>query len=78
MARSDEKGKRYEALVSRMDKAKEEGYYIESMSIAYALMEERTYRILDHLGIHYNSNNKLFDCQKRLVAAIDLWNRGGE
>ncbi|WP_139197284.1 hypothetical protein [[Clostridium] fimetarium] len=58
----DEKGKRFEFLVSRLDESKNNGYYIEAMAITYALMEERTYSLLDKLGISYRNKDKLYQC----------------
>ncbi|EHZ2983404.1 hypothetical protein K5O26_000684 [Enterococcus faecalis] len=62
MGRINEKGKRFEFLVARLDEAKDKGYYIEAMAIAYALLEERTYSLLDKLGIPYRSRDKLYNC----------------
>ena len=62
MSRKDEKGKRFEFLVSRTDEALEEGYYIEAIALTYALMEERTYGLLNRLGIRYGSRDKIAKC----------------
>ena len=66
MSRIDQKGKRYEFLVERIDVALQAGFYAEAMSLTYALFEDRTYRLLDHLGIPYKSGDKLFNCLKYL------------
>lgn len=70
MSRIDEKGKRFEFLVARLDEAKENNYYIEAMAITYALMEERTYSLLDKLGIPYKNKDKLFQCLTYLKNSI--------
>ena len=62
MSRVDEKGKRFEILIARLDESRKNGYYIEAMAITYALMEERTYSLLDKLGISYRNKDKLFQC----------------
>ena len=62
MGRINEKGKRYEFLVERIDVALHAGFYAEAMSLTYALFEDRTYRLLDHLGIPYKNSDKLFNC----------------
>jgi len=67
VSRNSEKGKRYEFLVKQMDASIASGFYIEAMGIAYAMMEERTYRLLDHLGLSYNPrNDKLYECLKKV------------
>lgn len=62
MSRHDEKGKRFEFLVKQIDNALDNGYYVEAMSLVYALMEERTYSLMDKLNIHYNRGDKLYQC----------------
>ena len=66
MARIDEKGKRFEFLVGRIDEAISSGFYIEAMALTYALMEERTYSLLDKLKINYKNSDKLYQCLKYL------------
>lgn len=68
--RHDEKGKRFEFLISRMDEALTQGYYIEAMAITYALFEERTYRVLDRLSISYGNKDKLHSCLVKYEKAI--------
>ena len=68
--RKDEKGKRFEFLISRIDEAIEEGYYVEALSITYALFEERTYQLLDRLNIPYRNDDKLYNCLNKLENAI--------
>lgn len=70
MSRYDVKGKRFEFLIERIDKAISDGYYVEAMSLTYALFEERTYSLLDKLKIPYNSKDKLFKCLIRLKEYI--------
>lgn len=62
MARVDEKGKRFEFLVGRIDEAIVAGYYVEAMALTYTLMEERTYSLLDKLNINYKNKDKLYQC----------------
>lgn len=62
MPRFDEKGKRFEFLIGRMDEAINAGFYVEAMSLTYSLMEERTYSLLDKLQIPYKSRDKLHQC----------------
>jgi len=62
MARLDEKGKRFEFLVARIDEAIIAGYYVEAMAITYSLMEERTYSLLNKLQINYKNRDKLHQC----------------
>ena len=69
--RKDEKGKRFEFLIHRIDEALDAGYYVEAMAITYALFEERTYRLLDRLGVAYRHKDKLFDCLEKLKKAIN-------
>lgn len=75
MARTTIQGKRFEFLIGKIDDALKDGYYMEAISLSYALMEERTYRFLDRLGINYMFYNsrthrmeatKLADCLKLL------------
>lgn len=68
--RNDEKGQRFEFLISRIDEALEKGFYVEAMAITYALFEERTYRLLDRLGVQYKSRDKLYGCLNKLENAI--------
>ena len=71
MTRHTEKGQRFEFLVERMDTSRDEGYYIESMAIAYALLEERTYSLLDKLNIRYDSRHeKLYQCLKKVETNV--------
>ena len=70
MSRIDEKGKRFEFLIGRVDEARDNGYFIEAMAITYALMEERTYALLDRLGIQYRNRDKLFQCLEYLRNSI--------
>ena len=70
MSRKDKKGKRFEFLVSRTDEALEEGYYMEAIALTYALMEERTYRLLNRLGIRYGSRDKIAQCISYLRDSI--------
>lgn len=75
MVRFNDKGQRFEDLIGRIDQSLSEGYYIESMAITYALMEERTYSILDKLNIRYRNKDKLFNCLNYLenhIIAKDL------
>ncbi len=69
--RKDEKGKRFEFLISRIDESLENGYYVEAMAITYALFEERTYRVLDRLNVSYRSRDKLHACLEKLKKAIE-------
>ena len=62
MSRKDEKGELFEFLVRRTDESLEEGFYVEAIALTYALMEERTYRLLDRLGIAYRHSDKLSNC----------------
>ena len=66
MSRLDQKGKRYEFLVERIDEALHAGYYVEAMSLTYSLFEDRTYRLLTHLGIPYKNKDKLYNCLQHL------------
>ena len=68
--RKDEKGRRFEFLISRIDEALEKGFYVEAMAITYALFEERTYRLLDRLDVQYRPRDKLYDCLGKLEKAI--------
>lgn len=70
MARLDEKGKRFEFLVERIDEANRTGFYVEAMALTYALMEERTYTLLKRLGIPYKSGDKLYQCLVYLKKCI--------
>jgi len=69
--RNDEKGQRFEFLVKRIDEAIDAGYYIEASSLSYALLEERTYSLLDKIGVTYRHSDKLFDCLELLKKAIN-------
>lgn len=69
--RKDEKGKRFEFLISRIDESIEKGFYVEAMAITYALFEERTYRILDRLNIAYRNRDKLHACLEKFENAIN-------
>ncbi|WP_024859169.1 hypothetical protein [Ruminococcus albus] len=71
MARKDEKGQRFEFLVGRIDDAIKNEYYVEAMAITYALMEERSYTLLDRLNIHYTGKDKLYHCIDKLKNAIN-------
>ena len=80
MARTTIQGKRFEFLIGKIDASLKDGYYMEAISLSYALMEERTYRLLDRLGINYMVYNsrthrteavKLAGCLKRLRNAIN-------
>lgn len=71
MGRHDEKGKRFEFLVKRIDEALQAGFYVEAMSLTYSLMEERTYRLLERLNIPRKSGDKLFQCLKYFQKHID-------
>ncbi len=64
MARLDQKGKRFEFLVRRIDEAFDAGFYIEAMALTYSLMEERTYKLLERLEIPRNNSDKLYQCLK--------------
>ena len=68
--RKDEKGQRFEFLISRIDEALEKGFYVEAMAITYALFEERTYRLLDRLDVQYRPRDKLYDCLDKLDKAV--------
>lgn len=70
MARLNEKGQRFEDLIARIDVALSEGFYVEAMAITYALLEERTYSILDKLNIQYKNKDKLFQCLTYLETHI--------
>ncbi len=70
MPRVNEKGKRFQFLIARLDEARKKDYYIEAMAITYALMEERTYSLLDKLGIPYRNKDKLFQCLTYLKNSI--------
>lgn len=72
--RQDEKGKRFEFLTTRIDEAIDAGYFVEALSISYSLIEERTYQLLDSLGLSYGSDDKLFDCLKNLKGKIESRN----
>lgn len=69
--RKDEKGKRFEFLISRIDESLKDGFYVEGMAITYALFEERTYRLLDRLNVSYRNRDKLHDCLVKLENAIN-------
>ena len=69
--RKDEKGKRFEFLISRIDESLKAGFYVEGMAITYALFEERTYRLLDRLNVSYRNRDKLYDCLVKLEKAIN-------
>lgn len=62
MARKDEKGKRFEVLIGKIDEALIDKYYVEAIALTYALFEERTYTLLDRLNIPYKSKDKIFQC----------------
>lgn len=62
MGRHDQKGIRFEFLVKRIDEALEAGFYVEALSLTYSLMEERTYKLLERLGIPWKSRDKLYQC----------------
>jgi len=62
MARLDQKGKRFEFLVERIDKAIDDNYYIEAMALTYSLFEERTYKLLERLNIPRKNNDKIYQC----------------
>lgn len=71
MARNNEKGKRFDFLVGRVDESLKAGYYIEAMAITYALLEERSYTLLDRLNIPYDSEkDKLYKCINMIKKAI--------
>ena len=69
--RKDEKGQRFEFLIRRIDEALDEGFYVETIAITYALFEERTYRLLDRLNVSYRKRDKLYDCLVKLENAIN-------
>lgn len=62
MARLDQKGKRFEFLVGKIDKALDDNYYIEAMALTYSLFEERTYKLLERLNIPRKNGDKIFQC----------------
>lgn len=62
MARSDEKGKRFEFLVGRIDEAIDDKYYVEAMALTYSLFEERTYKLLERLNISRKNSDKIYQC----------------
>lgn len=62
MARLDQKGKRFEFLVRKIDKALDDNYYIEAMALTYSLFEERTYKLLERLNIPRKNSDKIFQC----------------
>lgn len=64
MARVDQKGKRFEFLVRRIDEALNDKYYIEAMALTYSLFEERTYKLLDRLNIPRKNGDKIYQCLK--------------
>ena len=70
-ARKNEKGQRFEFLVKRIDEAIAAGYYIEASSLSYALLEERTYSLLDKIGVTYSHSDKLFNCLELIKKAIN-------
>lgn len=74
MSRLSDKGKRFEELIHRIDRALTEGFYVEAMAITYALMEERTYSILDKLNISYKNKDKLYQCLTYLETHIKTSN----
>lgn len=62
MARLDQKGKRFEFLVGKIDEALDDNYYIEAMALTYSLFEERTYKLLEGLNIPRKNSDKVFQC----------------
>lgn len=70
MPRLDEKGKRFEFLIGRIDEALVSGFYVEAMALTYSLLEERTYSLLDKLQIRYKSRDKLHQCLVYLESQI--------
>lgn len=70
MPRLDEKGKRFEFLIKRIDEAITAGFYVEALSLTYSLIEERTYSLLDKLQIEYKSRDKLHQCLVYLESEI--------
>jgi len=74
--RKKEKGKRFEALISRADLALELKFYLEASWIIYALIEERL-KSLAIKRFHLSMNRENFDgciqsLQKELLINTDL------
>lgn len=44
-------------LRKRMNKSLEEGYYLESITCSYAIIENRTKRLVEHLGKSAKKND---------------------
>ena len=59
MGRNDEKGERFEELVARVDKAIDDGYYVEAMTITSSLIEERTEQLLKRFGLTFGQYDSL-------------------
>ncbi|PFU61797.1 hypothetical protein COK90_11545 [Priestia megaterium] len=66
MTRLTEKGKRFEDLINRADKALENNYCIEASTIYYAILEERFYSIFPKIDINIPNGEKMFHCIRRL------------
>lgn len=60
--RNTVKGIRFEKIISRADSALKEGYYIESIAIYYAFMEERLETQLGRMGYVLNKKQKMAYC----------------
>ena len=60
------KGKRFEELLERADTALSEKYYVESITLYYAFIEERMISLFNRLGYTLNKKQKLWYCIDQL------------
>lgn len=56
------KEKVLESLVLRIEEAIMEGFYIEAVSITYSILENKTYDLLNMLGIPYKGADRTYQC----------------
>lgn len=56
----------YEGLIKHMHNAMEEGFFLEASWLAYAILEDRTKRILEVSGARLGNKEKLVEKAKRL------------
>ncbi|GIQ70826.1 hypothetical protein DUZ99_16680 [Xylanibacillus composti] len=66
MARHTAKGKRFEGLIERADKALDNGYCIEASTIYYAILEERLISVLTKFGCTIDRWQKMHYCINKL------------
>lgn len=62
-------------LRKRMNKSLEEGYYLESVTCSYAIIENRTKRLVEHLG---KSAKNMTLAKKTQYLYTQILNRSGE